>query len=320
MSLAWPPDAPKRCALTLGVFDGVHRGHAAIIARLKVIASEGGVAAVAVTFDRPPEVVLEPDRVHLQLVPVHRRVELLMAAGAVDVVVLAFDDELAATPAERFALDLFEATEVTDIVVGENFRFGSGGAGDADLLGSVGASHNVAVVEEPLLALDGAPVSSTRIKQALLSGDVAAATRWLGRYPETEGIVVPGEGRGREVGYPTANLAVDEGIVVPADGVYAGWAYWEGRRAPAAISIGENPTFNCPRSSRRSVEAHLIDVSEELLGQQLRLEFVQRFREQRRFGDAKALGYAIGKDVSEARRLLQMVARAGGAELPQEYR
>lgn len=316
MTLRWPPGAPQRCALTIGVFDGVHRGHAAIVARCRGLARDDAVAAVAVTFDRPPEAVVDPSVAHPQLLTVARRVELLLQAGADDVVVLEFDQELAATEASAFAEQLFEAVGVAAVVVGENFRFGRGGAGDADLLGHVGADRSVAVIEEPLLVLDGVAVSSTRIRRALSEGDIPSAARWLGRPPETEGIVVPGRGHGRELGYPTINLAVDDALIIPVDGVYAGWAAWEARRAPAAISIGENPTFP---GRRRSVEAHLIDVNEELLGRQVRLEFVERFRGQRRYPDPSTLAAAIAEDVAQARRLLRLVGRAARPEPPEQH-
>lgn len=316
MIVGWPLEGLERCALTIGVFDGVHRGHAAIVSRCRRLAEEEGVAAVAVTFDRRPEEVIDPEGAHPRLSTPARRVELLREAGADRVAVLRFDEDLASMTAEEFASELLDESEVAAIVVGENFRFGRRGAGDADLLARVGVEHEVAVVEEPLLMLDGAVVSSTRIREAMRVGDVVRAARCLGRDPETEGIVIQGEGYGRDLGYPTANLAVVEGLMVPADGVYAGWAEWEGRRAAAAIAIGDKPTFP---GSHRSVEAHLIDVSEELLGREMRLRFVRRFRDQRRYPDRASLALAIGQDVAHARRLLELVGRAGGAELPEQY-
>lgn len=298
-----------RCALTIGVFDGVHLGHAAIVRRCASLARDAGVAAVALTFDRQPEAVVAPVAGLKQLVSLERREELLAEAGADEVVVLEFDRRLAATAAEVFARELLASPAFVGVVVGENFRFGAKGAGNADLLAQIGAREKVPVIKEPLLFMDGRPVSSTRVREALFEGDVAEAARLLGRPAELEGIVVSGRGRGRELGYPTANLSVAHELLVPADGVYAARAFWEGRAAAAAVSIGDIPTFG---GTARAVEAHLLDVSEELLGQQLRLEFVARLRDQERFDGPDALVAAIGRDVAATRRLVELAACGGG--------
>lgn len=310
MSFEWPESAPKRCAVTIGVFDGVHIGHARIIDECVALARESGCPAVGVTFDRVPEYVVAPDRAMPQLCSLGRREELLLAEGLDEVVVLAFDQELAALSADEFAELLFSATEVVSVVVGENFRFGRGGAGDADTLAEAAMRHGATVVEEPLLVLEGAPVSSTRIRETLLEGDIESAVRWLGRLPEVEGVVVTGTGRGRDLGYPTANLAVDPTLLIPADGVYAGRAFWEGRSAPGAVSIGANPTFP---GGKRHVEVHLLDTSEELLGQEIRIQLLARLRDQTRFRAPDELAAAIGDDVTRTRALVQAVSRSSRA-------
>lgn len=311
MSFAWPASAPQRCTLTIGVFDGVHIGHARIIDECVALARESACPAVGVTFDRAPEHVVAPDHAMPQLCSLGRREELLSAEGLDEVVVLGFDRELAALSAGEFAELLFSATSVVAVVVGENFRFGKGGAGDADTLAEVAMRHQATVVEEPLLMLDGAAVSSTRIREALLAGDVESATRWLGRPPEVEGVVVAGTGRGREqLGYPTANLAVAPTLLIPEDGVYAGRALWEGRSAPGAISIGANPTFP---GAKRHVEVHLLDTSEELLGQDMRLQLFARLRDQERFRGPDELAAAIAEDVARTRVLVQAISRPARA-------
>lgn len=304
----------ERCALTIGVFDGVHLGHARIVQRCRELAHESQVPAVALTFDPPPEAVVSPGQALPLLISLERREALLRAAGADEVVVMTFDDETAAKSAERFAAELVEGTELAGIVVGENFRFGAKARGDATLLGQVASEHGVPVVEVPLLVIDGKTVSSTRIRRALGAGDIAEAWRLLGRMPELSGIVVSGSGRGREMGYPTANLATDPALLIPARGVYAGWAHWDGEVAGAAISVGVNPTFE---DGALRVEAHLLDVSEDVMGRSVRLEFVDRLREQRTFESREELAHAIGADVASARELLAAVGRAG-AQLAQE--
>jgi riboflavin kinase/FMN adenylyltransferase len=307
MSFEWPEGAPERCTLTIGVFDGVHIGHARIIDECVALARESECPAVGVTFDRAPEYVVAPERAMPQLCSLGRREELLRGEGLDEVVVLAFDPDLAALSADEFAEQLFSATEVVSVVVGENFRFGKGGAGDADTLAEAGGRHGATVVEEPLLMLEGAAVSSTRIREALLAGDVESAARWLGRAPEVEGVVVAGTGRGRELGYPTANLAVDPTLIIPEDGVYAGRAFWEGRSAPGAVSIGANPTF---AGTKRHVEVHLLDTSEELLGQEIRVQLFARLREQKTFKGTDELAAAIGDDVTRTRTLVRAVSRS----------
>jgi riboflavin kinase / FMN adenylyltransferase len=301
MSFGWPEDAPERFALTIGVFDGVHVGHQRIVARSKRLAEAAGAPALALTFDRPPEEIVAPERVQPHLTTLPRRIALLRQAGADEVIVLGFDRELASESARSFSAELLGSRDIVGVVIGANFRFGRGGKGDAATLERAGAKRGVEVVEEPLLVVDGAPVSSTRIRQALLEGDVGAAARMLGREPEIEGIVVSGTGRGQTLGYPTANLSVEPDLLVGADGVYAGRALFAGGEALAAISIGRNPTFG---GHCRAVEAYLLDLSEDLLGRELRLQLVARLRDQQRFASMEELTVAIGEDVAATRRVL----------------
>jgi riboflavin kinase/FMN adenylyltransferase len=237
-----------------------------------------------VTFDPHPRAVLGGG-VAL-LTTLERRLELLEAAGAEDVLVLRFDEQLAALPAAEFAEQMLRGIGAEAVAAGETFRFGRGREGDLGLLERVGFDvRRVPLVEN---------VSSSRIRELIHAGETARAAKLLGRPPEVEGIVVRGDGRGRELGFPTANLDVPEELLVPPDGVYAGWT--RGRRA--AVSIGTNPHFD---GVERRVEAHLLDFEGDLYADRLVVELWSPLREQRRFDSLEALVAAIGEDVERTR-------------------
>lgn len=270
-----------RRSVALGTFDGVHRGHLQVIDA----ARKAGLRASVVTFDPHPRAVLG-GRVEL-LATLERRLELLADAGVEDVLVLSFDDELAALPAEVFADRMLRGIGAESVAAGETFRFGRGREGDLDLLERLGFDvRRVPLVEN---------VSSSRVRELVHAGETGRAATLLGRPPEVEGIVVRGDGRGHELGFPTANLAVPEALLVPPDGVYAGWA----RDKRAAVSIGTNPHFN---GVERRVEAHLLDFDGDLYGQRLVVEIWAPIREQRRFDSLEELVAAIGDDVERTRR------------------
>ena len=295
--------------VTVGTFDGVHRGHRALVDRAVALAAERGVRAVALTFDPHPLVQLRPEAAPPLLQAVEERVAALEAAGIDEVVVARFDADLAALePAAFVAEFLVGRLGAVGIVVGENFRFGRGAAGDTVLLRELGAAVGVAVAVVPLVAGDGAPVSSTALRAALSAGDVTAVAAGLGRPFALDGPVVRGEGRGRTLGIPTANVAVDPARALPADGVYACRASGRDGRglpvaAPAVVNVGRRPTFD---GVGRTVEAHLLDVPADLdlYGGRLRLAFVARIRPEQRFAGPEALVARIREDVAEARRLL----------------
>jgi riboflavin kinase/FMN adenylyltransferase len=276
-----PAGLPEaRRAVAVGTFDGVHRGH------LRVIDAAGsaGLRTTVVTFDPHPRTVLG-GQVEL-LATLARRLELFEGAGVEDVLVLPFDEELAALTAEEFAVQMLRGIGAETIAAGETFRFGRGREGDLDLLARLGLEvRRVPLVEN---------VSSSRIRELLHAGEPERAATLLGRPPEVEGIVVRGDGRGRELGFPTANLDVPEDLLVPPDGVYAGWAV--DRRA--AISIGTNPHFD---GVERRVEAHLLDFDGDLYGRRLVVEIWSPLREQRRFDSLEELVAAIDDDVERTR-------------------
>lgn len=278
--------AVARRSVAVGTFDGVHRGHLRVIDA----ARNGGFRTSVVTFDPHPRAVLGGG-VEL-LATLERRLELLADAGVEDVLVLPFDQALAALTADEFAERMLRGIGAEIVAAGDTFHFGRGREGDLDLLERLGFDvRRVPLVEN---------VSSSRIRQLVHAGDTQHAATLLGRPPEVEGIVVRGDGRGRELGFPTANLDVPEGLLVPPDGVYAGWT----RDRRAAISIGTNPHFD---GVERRVEAHLLDFDGDLYGDRLVVELWSPIREQRRFDSLGELVAAIDADVERTRG----VARPG---------
>jgi riboflavin kinase / FMN adenylyltransferase len=276
-----PAELPAgRRSVAVGTFDGVHRGHLRVIDA----ARRAGLRTGVVTFDPHPRAVLG-GRIEL-LATIERRLELFEDARVEDVLVLPFDEQLAALSAEDFAEQMLRGIGAETIAAGETFRFGRGREGDLDQLARLGFDvRRVPLVEN---------VSSSRVRELLHAGEPERAARLLGRPPEIEGIVVRGDGRGRELGFPTANVDVPEGLLVPPDGVYAGAA--RGRRA--AVSIGTNPHFD---GIERRVEAHLLDFEDDLYGQRLVVEIWSRLREQRRFDSLEELVAAIDDDVERTR-------------------
>ncbi|HEV2921136.1 MAG TPA: bifunctional riboflavin kinase/FAD synthetase, partial [Actinomycetota bacterium] len=253
--------------VTVGMFDGVHLGHRALLDRVAAEAAARGVPAAAVTFDRHPLAVLRPGSEPPLLTTLDRKVELLGQAGMAVVLVLEFTEALSRVGAEDFAARvLFDGLAARAVVVGENFRFGHKAAGDPALLADLGRPRGIEVVAVGLHAQGGQVVSSTRVRAELAAGDVAAAAASLGRAYAVEGVVVEGDHRGRPLlGIPTANLQVPAGIALPADGVYAGHLTDEedGPARPAAVSVGTNPQFG---TERRRVEAHVLDFDGDLYG------------------------------------------------------
>lgn len=276
-----PSGLPEaRRAVAVGTFDGVHRGHVRVIDA----ARRAGLRTSVVTFDPHPRAVLGGG-VEL-LATLERRLELLDDVGVEDVLVLHFDEELAALTAEEFAERILRGIGVETVAAGETFRFGRGREGDLELLERLGFDvRRVPLVEN---------ISSSRVRDLVRVGETERAAALLGRPLEFEGTVVRGDGRGRELGFPTANLDVPESLLVPPDGVYAGWS----RQRRAAVSIGTNPHFD---GVERRAEAHLLDFDGDLYGERLIVEIWSPIREQRRFDSLEELVAAIGEDVERTR-------------------
>lgn len=286
-------------AVTIGAYDGVHRGHQFVIGQLR----ELGLETVVLTFDRHPASVVRPESAPLLLTDLEQKLELLAATGVDHTVVLHFDHARSQEEPEDFVRQvLVGALAARVVVVGEDFHFGRRRRGNVELLRDMGGSLGFEVVHVPLLA--GA--SSTQVRRLLAAGDVAGAAELLGRPHEVRGVVEKGDQRGRELGYPTANVAVPAEILLPAPGIYAGW--YDGERA-AAISVGRRPTFH-DGGSPVVLEAYLLDFAGDLYGRPARVSFVSRLRDEERFDSVEALVDQMAADVEATRVALGWV-RAG---------
>ncbi|MHB8670851.1 MAG: bifunctional riboflavin kinase/FAD synthetase [Acidimicrobiales bacterium] len=303
------PDLPRGAAVTIGAYDGVHLGHQAVIAEVRRLAEERGCASAVVTFDRHPARIVRPDSAPRLLTDLDQKLELLAATGVDHALVIPFDEARAAEPAEDFVKEiLVGCLRTRAIVVGEDFHFGHGRSGNVALLREMGPRHGFDVVGMGLVTLrvpgfEG-PVSSTAIRRALDEGRVELAARVLGRPHEVRGRVAAGDRRATELGFPTANVDVPAEIMLPADGIYAGWYLRpDGGRHAAAISLGRRPTFY-EDAATSLLEAHLLDFSGELYGEEARVAFVARLRDEERFESPDALVQQMARDVAAARRIL----------------
>jgi riboflavin kinase / FMN adenylyltransferase len=298
----------RRTAVTIGKFDGVHSGHRAVIAALRALAAERDLATVVVTFDRNPLSLLAPDRCPDPLLSNPQKLERLAATGVDATVMLAFDRELSQVPAEEFVSRmLVHELHAGLVLVGADFRFGARGAGTAELLQRMGAELGFEVVVLDEVLEQGRRASSTWVRELLGEGRVQEAAALLGAPPALRSVVSRGEQRGRELGYPTANL--DRGAMegfIPADGVYAAWMEVDGARYPAAVSIGNNPTFEGVPAQQ--VEAHAIDADLDIYGRPITVEFVAYVRGMRRFDGMDALAAQMQQDERRVRELLGVPA------------
>ena len=314
------PEDVEPTVVTVGMFDGVHRGHRALLDRVAAEATARGVPAAAVTFDRHPLAVLRPSSEPPLLTTLDRKVALLGEAGMDAVLVLPFTRELSEVPAEAFATEvLFDALAARAVVVGENFRFGHKAAGDPALLASLGRPRGIDVVAVPLHRDGDQVVSSTRVRSELAAGDAAAAAASLGRPYAVEGVVVAGDRRGGPVlGVPTANLEVPAGIATPGDGVYAGRLtdLADTIARPAAVSVGTNPQVG----TERRVVAHVRAFDGDLYGHRVSVSFAHHLRGQAVFANVEELAAQIRADIDQARRLLSSspggTVRTGGFSRP----
>ena len=290
--------------VTIGVFDGVHRGHAQLIGQAVRRARELSVPCVLMTFDPHPSEVIRPGSHPAQLTTLRRRAELVEQLGADVFFVLPFTVELSRMPADEFVHEvLVERLHVAEAVVGDNFTFGHKALGNVDLLRALGQRFGFTAGGVNLLSQGGLTFSSTYIRSCIDAGDVAAAATALGRPHRVEGIVVRGDQRGRSIGYPTANLSTPRHTAIPADGVYACHFVHRGRALAAAGSIGTNPTFS---GRERRVEAFVLDVDEDFYGEQVALDFVDRLRGMWRFDTTEKLVSQIEDDVARTREVLDL--------------
>jgi len=296
-------------AITIGAFDGVHRGHRQVIATLRSLAAERSLRTVVVTFDRHPASIVRPDSAPLLLTDLDQKLELLAECGVDATFVVCFDEQRAQESAADFvANDLVGVLNAKLITVGSDFHFGNKRAGNVSLLTEMGSDLGFVTLAHDLVDLDGRPssesVSSTRIRAALRDGELEAANAMLGRPHEVRGVVGHGDGRARDLGFRTANLAIPESVCLPADGIYAGWCRTpDGRNRACAISLGRRPTFY-EFADTSLLEAHLIDFDGDLYGEELAVQFVAHLRDELKFDSVDALIDQMGKDVDRCRTLL----------------
>jgi riboflavin kinase/FMN adenylyltransferase len=294
---------------TIGAFDGVHLGHRQLISRVRDLADERGTASAVVTFDQHPASVVRPDSAPPLLTDLEQKLELLASTGIDYAVVVHFDEQRLRESAEEFvATVLVGLLAVKAIIVGSDFHFGYRRAGNVALLERIGAEAGFDVVGLTLLDETGQPgahpVSSTRVRQLLFDGDVVGAADLLGRSHQVRGTVMHGDQRGRQLGYPTANVAVPSEIIMPCDGVFAGWYERpDGVVRPAALSLGRRPTFY-DSESHSLLEAYLLDFDGDLYDEAARVSFVAPIRGQLRFDSATDLVDQMGRDVEAIRKLL----------------
>ena len=307
------PTPLEQSAVTIGAYDGVHLGHQAVIRQVREIAAARSLQTVVVTFDRHPAMVVRPDTAPRLLCDLDQKLELLAATGVDATYVVHFDEERATETAASFVETvLVDCLSARAVVVGEDFHFGHRRGGNVDLLRAMGATAGFEVQGLELVGVDGAPagsdgtnVSSTEIRRLLIEGDVAAAAGLLGRPHEVRGVVEPGDQRGRDLGFPTANLTLPAEIQLPAVGIYAGWFERpDGSTLATAISLGHRPTFYERPAETPLLECHLLDFAGDLYGEAVRVRFVERLRGEERFDSVEALVDQIRTDVDQTRKLL----------------
>ncbi|HEX4822520.1 MAG TPA: bifunctional riboflavin kinase/FAD synthetase [Acidimicrobiales bacterium] len=305
------PRPQQGTVVTIGAYDGVHRGHREVIATMQRIADDRSYATAVVTFDRHPASVVRPQSAPRLLTNLDQKLELLEETGVDYALVIHFDEDRSQESAEDFVREvLVGCLNAKLVVVGADFHFGHRRRGNVPLLEEMGRELGFEVIGLALVGQDGAPardeeqVSSTAIRRALVAGDVALAHKLLGREYEIRGTVERGDARGREWGFPTANVAVPDDILLPADGIYAGWYERpNGERIATAISLGRRPTVY-DAQPYRLLEAHLLDWDGDLYGETARVRFVERLRDELKFDSVDALLEQIARDCDDARRRL----------------
>jgi riboflavin kinase / FMN adenylyltransferase len=306
------PRPPAGTAVTIGAYDGVHLGHRAVIAEVRRRAAERGLATAVVTFDRHPASVVRPESAPRLLTDLDQKLELLASTGVDYCLVITFDEARSQESAEDFVREVLAGCLAARVVVvGEDFHFGHGRSGNVKLLADMGVDlgfevEGLDLVDRAGVAADaeGDRVSSTRIRHALAAGELAEANALLGRPYEIRGVVALGDERGRDLGFPTANVSVPGDILLPADGIYAGWFERADRSVhQAAISLGRRPTFYA-EAHASLLEAHLLDFAGDLYGERVKVRFVAHLRGEVRFESVDALIAQIGRDCDEVRRIL----------------
>jgi riboflavin kinase / FMN adenylyltransferase len=290
--------------LTVGVFDGVHRGHQQILKRLTAGAREPGVPAVVLTFQPHPAKLFGRSEIRLLTLP-DERAELLGSFDVDVVIIHPFDRDVANTTAFDFMKQLKSSLGLRHLVLGYDSTLGKNREGDITRLTEIGRELEYTVEVVPALSDESGVISSTEIRKLIEIGNVVEAARLMGHPYSLHGPVIHGDARGRTINVPTANIGYSHDKMIPANGIYACWAYLQGQKYPAAINIGINPTFT-PEKQIPNVEAHLLDFKREIYGEDVRLEFVARLRNELKFESVETLLDQIWKDIAQTREILQV--------------
>ena len=293
--------------LTVGVFDGVHLGHKYLISRLKVLAWQRNLLSGVVTFRQHPQSVMSPQSKLPYLVDLNRRISLLKDEGVKVVIPVSFTPELAQLSARQFISLLKKHLGMQGLVIGHDFALGQSREGNDAALRALGQEMNFAVNMMTPVMINGEVVSSTAIRNALASGDMKRVYRLSGYFFSLRGQVVTGTGRGIELGFPTANLAVNSGQAIPADGVYATWAYIDDEVYPSMTNIGRCPTFG---GSERKIEVYILDYHGDLYEHEMKIDIIERLRDEKKFDNAEELKKQIAADIKQGRAVLQSYGRS----------
>ena len=291
----------KDMLLAIGVFDGVHLGHKYLISELVARASQQNLLSGVITFHQHPQEVVSPENRLLFLTDLKRRSQLLRSEGVDVVIPLSFTAELANFSARQFVGLLQKNLRMRGLVVGTDFALGKNREGNINSLHRLGEEMHFSVAVVAPAMINGEVVSSTAVRKALVDGDMEKVYRLTGRYFDLSGNVVAGTGRGVKLGFPTANLDISQEQALPTDGVYAGWAYTDGKTYQAMTNIGRNPTFG---SGDRTVETYIIDYSGDLYGRELKIDIIERLREERKFDSVEALKEQVAEDVRQGKAIL----------------
>ncbi len=293
----------RGCIMTIGNFDGVHLAHQKIIGKVVEVAAENRTKSVVMTFEPHPQQVLQPDRIPFYLITtVDEKLEILRSLGVDAAVVIPFSREFSRTTAREFICGtIWEKLRPKKVLIGHDYTFGKGKEGKPEYLKSLGKSIGFEVEIIQAVEIEGGIISSTRIRNAILRGNIGEAALLLGRPYTLKGTVVEGFRRGTDLGFPTANL-LSEKELIPGEGVYAVYAELDGKRLPAVVNIGFNPTFS---NEKLSVEVHILDFSGDLYGKTLQVLFIEKIRDERKFGSLDELIEQIKKDILKARSFLK---------------
>lgn len=298
MKILRNPESAKPCVLVLGMFDGVHRGHQKLLMKGVELAEEHRLPLVVCTFDPHPLKVLRPEQAPKLLTTLTERAQIMASFGVDFFCINTFDRERANQHYEEYLAELVRIYQPQHIVCGYNFTFGKGGEGDADVLEASGMVYGYETHIVPEVVLEGAAVSSTRIRSLLAEGDIRGVNRLMGHAYTMSGRVVDGKHIGRTLGFPTANVDVPKGKALPAYGVYACWLHAEDRSYPAVVNVGRHPTLP---EGHVTVEAYVLDADMQLYGKKVRLSFLHYQRPEKRFGSVEKLQAQIAQDTQDAR-------------------